>query len=38
VSCHVFGGARHESLNEINREEVVAVLLAWIARVVNTQG
>lgn len=34
VSCHVFGGARHETLNETNREEVVAVLLAWIARVV----
>ena len=35
VSCHVFGGARHETLNETNRDEVVAVLLAWIARVVN---
>jgi alpha-beta hydrolase superfamily lysophospholipase len=34
VSCHVFGGARHETLNETNREEVFAVLLAWIARVV----
>jgi alpha-beta hydrolase superfamily lysophospholipase len=34
VSCHVFGGARHETLNEVNREEVLAVLLAWIARVV----
>jgi alpha-beta hydrolase superfamily lysophospholipase len=34
VSCHVFGGARHETLNETNRDEVVAVLLAWIARVV----
>ena len=34
VSCHVFGGARHETLNETNREEVVAVLLAWVARVV----
>jgi len=34
VSCHVFGGARHETLNEINRDEVEAVLLAWIARVV----
>ena len=37
VSCHVFGGARHETLNETNREEVVAVLLAWIARVVGTK-
>ena len=34
VSCHVFGGARHETLNETNRAEVVAVLLAWIGRVV----
>lgn len=34
VSCHVFGGARHETLNETNRDEVAAVLLAWIARVV----
>jgi len=34
VSCHVFGGARHETLNETNRDEVFAVLLAWIARVV----
>jgi alpha-beta hydrolase superfamily lysophospholipase len=34
VSCHVFGGARHETLNEVNRDEVEAVLLAWIARVV----
>jgi len=30
----VFGGARHEALNETNRDEVEAVLLAWIARVV----
>jgi alpha-beta hydrolase superfamily lysophospholipase len=37
VSCHVFGGARHETLNETNREEVVAVLLAWIARVVGRE-
>jgi len=34
VSAHVFGGARHETLNETNRKEVVAVLLAWIDRVV----
>jgi alpha-beta hydrolase superfamily lysophospholipase len=37
VSCHVFGGARHETLNEINRDEVEAVLLAWIARVVGAK-
>ncbi|RIX84603.1 alpha/beta fold hydrolase [Acidovorax cavernicola] len=34
VSSHVFGGARHETLNETNRDEVVAVLLAWLARIV----
>jgi alpha-beta hydrolase superfamily lysophospholipase len=34
----VFGGARHETLNETNRDEVVAVLLAWIARVVGQGG
>jgi alpha-beta hydrolase superfamily lysophospholipase len=34
VSCHVFGGARHEVLNETNRAEVFAVLLAWMARIV----
>ena len=35
VSYHIFGGARHETLNEINREEVVAVLLCWLQRVIN---
>ncbi|MEN2978260.1 alpha/beta hydrolase [Tistrella bauzanensis] len=34
VSSHVFGGARHETLNETNRDEVMAVLAAWIGRVV----
>lgn len=34
VSGHIFGGARHETLNETNREEVVAVLLAWLDRVI----
>jgi len=34
VSCHVFGGARHETLNETNRNEVVAALQAWLARIV----
>ncbi|MFJ1260468.1 hypothetical protein [Cupriavidus sp. CuC1] len=40
MSSHVFGGARHETLNETNREEVVAVFIAWIAwieRVVSSQ-
>jgi len=33
VSWHVYGGARHEVLNEANRSEVVANLHAWIDRV-----
>ncbi len=33
VSWHIYGGARHEALNEINRSEVVANLIAWIDRV-----
>ncbi|MDM0047044.1 alpha/beta fold hydrolase [Variovorax dokdonensis] len=33
VSSHVFGGARHETLNETNRAEVFAVLIAWLQRV-----
>ncbi|MCP3023859.1 alpha/beta fold hydrolase [Cupriavidus basilensis] len=37
VSSHVFGGARHETLNETNREEVVAVFIAWIERVVSSR-
>ena len=33
VSVHVFGGARHETLNDTNRDEVMTVLGAWIDRV-----
>lgn len=33
VSWHVYGGARHEVLNESNRPEVLMVLRAWIDRV-----
>jgi alpha-beta hydrolase superfamily lysophospholipase len=33
VSWHVYGNARHEVLNEINRSEVVTNLRAWIDRV-----
>ena len=33
VSWHVYGGARHEVLNETNRPEVLATLRAWIDRV-----
>ena len=35
VSCDFYVDGRHEMLNEINREEVVANLLAWIERVVS---
>ena len=35
VSTHVYGGARHEPLNELNREEVVANLIAWFDRVID---
>ena len=34
VTLRVHEGARHEVFNEINREEVVADLLAWLDRVV----
>lgn len=33
VSTFVYGGARHEPLNEINRGEVIANLVAWFDRV-----
>jgi alpha-beta hydrolase superfamily lysophospholipase len=33
VSVQVYGGARHEVLNEINRDEVVADFVAWVERV-----
>jgi alpha-beta hydrolase superfamily lysophospholipase len=36
VSSHIFGGARHEVLNESNRSEVFAVLQAWIDRVASS--
>jgi alpha-beta hydrolase superfamily lysophospholipase len=31
VSAHFYAGARHETLNEINRDEVTADLLAWLS-------
>lgn len=33
LSTHVYGGARHEVLNETNRAEVIAGLVAWVDRV-----
>jgi alpha-beta hydrolase superfamily lysophospholipase len=38
VSWHVYGGARHEVLNETNRREVLMTLQAWIDRVANRFG
>lgn len=38
VSTHVYGGARHEVLNETNRAEVIANLLAWLDRVTAQAG
>jgi len=37
VSTHVYGGARHEVLNETNRAEVIANLFAWIHRVASAR-
>lgn len=36
LSVHVYGGARHEVLNETNRAEVVANLLAWLDRIIES--
>ena len=33
LSTHVYGGARHEVLNETNRAEVITNLVAWCDRV-----
>lgn len=38
VSLTVYPDARHEMLNEINRDEVTADILAWIAQVLNSMG
>jgi len=32
ISCNLYPGGRHEMLNEINRQEVLANLLCWISR------
>ena len=36
VTVALYPGARHETLNETNRDEVTADLLAWLDRVVTT--
>lgn len=33
LSTHVYGDARHEVLNETNRDEVISNLIAWVNRV-----
>ncbi|MYM37970.1 alpha/beta fold hydrolase [Duganella qianjiadongensis] len=33
LSTHVYGGARHEVLNETNRDEVIGQLTGWLDRV-----
>lgn len=33
VTSHVFGGVRHEPLNDLTRDEVSATIVAWIRRV-----
>jgi alpha-beta hydrolase superfamily lysophospholipase len=35
VDCRIYSGGRHEMLNEVNREEVVEDLLAWLAGVLD---
>jgi len=30
VSWHIYGNARHEVLNETNRDEVFANIIAWL--------
>ena len=34
VTVKLYPGARHETLNETNRDEVTADLIAWLDRVV----
>ncbi len=36
VSVHIYGGARHEVLNETNRAEVTANFIAWVERVLGS--
>jgi alpha-beta hydrolase superfamily lysophospholipase len=35
VSYKIYPGARHETLNEINRDEVTRHLIEWMDAVVN---
>jgi alpha-beta hydrolase superfamily lysophospholipase len=38
VTVRTYPDARHEILNEINRDEVIAELNAWLHRVVEGPG
>jgi alpha-beta hydrolase superfamily lysophospholipase len=38
VEAHYYPGARHEVLNEINRDEVTADLVSWIDGVLAASG
>jgi len=38
VTVRVYPGARHEILNETNRDEVMAALNSWLDRVVTSSG
>ena len=38
VSCDLYPGGRHEMLNEINRNQVLANLLSWISRTLGIQS
>jgi len=38
VTVRVYPGARHEILNETNRDEVIAALNSWLDRVVTSAG
>ncbi len=36
VTVRLYPGGRHEMLNEINRDEVIADLLAWVERIIRS--
>jgi alpha-beta hydrolase superfamily lysophospholipase len=38
VSCDLYPGGRHEMLNEINRNQVLANLPGWISRTLGIQS
>jgi alpha-beta hydrolase superfamily lysophospholipase len=38
LTVRVYPGARHEILNETNRAEIVADMLAWVEKVVREHG